>query len=109
MRSVSSAMAVSMMIGTLVSAAQPARHFQPAFAGQHEVQHHELEMPVDESAPRLLAVARGGDPQALALQKFGQQVADLAVVIDDQYMGQGFHACYNSRFARGLCSGGCNW
>ena len=82
--------------------AQPARELQPAFARQHQVQHHQLEMPVDEGAAGLLAVARGGDAQALAFQEFGQQVADFAVVIDDQNMRHGFHGCYNSRLAPGV-------
>jgi hypothetical protein len=76
--------------------AEPAGEIQPALPRQHQIQHHELVMPIHEGPARFLAIARGGHPQAVALQELGQQVADFAVVIDDKDMRQRFHGCYNN-------------
>ncbi len=77
-----------MTIGT----AQPARHFQAAFAGQHEVQHHELVVAERPGAARLAPVAGGGHAEPVALEKACQQVADFAIIIDHENMRHGVHA-----------------
>ena len=63
MRSVSSPIAVSMTIGTSALGAQPAREVEPALAGQHQVEHHQLVVaggarPAAPRAPSRAAVTR---------------------------------------------------
>jgi hypothetical protein len=73
-------------------AAHPAGQFQPTLAGQHQVEHHQLEVPGRPRAPRLPCVADGRDPEAVSLQEAGKQVAYFPVIIDDEDVRHRFHA-----------------
>ena len=73
-----------MTIGTSRLGAQPARQIEAGFAGQHQVEHDKLVVAVQPGAPRLLAVAHRGDPDALLFQEAGEKIADFAVVVDDE-------------------------
>ena len=72
--------------------AQPAREVEAGFAGQHEVEHDELVVPVEPGAAGFLAVAHRGDADALLFQETREQVADVAVIIDDEDVGRLVHA-----------------
>ena len=49
-------------------------------------------MPVGPGAAGLLAVADGGDADLLLFQKAGEQIANVAIVVDDQDVRDRFHA-----------------
>ena len=65
--------------------AQPAGEVEAAFARQHQVEHHEVIMPVGEGAAGLPGVAHRGHAHAmLLLQEARQQIADLAIIVHHQ-------------------------
>ena len=64
---------------------------RPDLPGQHQVQHHQLVMPVGPGAAGFFAVPHGGNANLLLLQKPCEQVADFTVVIDDEDMRLRFH------------------
>jgi hypothetical protein len=49
-------------------------------------------VPVQPGAPRFLAVADGGDADALFLEESRQKIANFAIVIDDEDMRGLVHA-----------------
>jgi hypothetical protein len=63
---------------------------QAVFAGEHQVEHHEVEPPCFEGARHRPAVGNGLDAQAMLAQEARQQIADLTVVVDDQNL-RGVH------------------
>ena len=68
----------------LALAAQPAGQVEPGLARQHQVEHDKLVVAVEPGPSGLLAVAHGGDPDALLFQEAGEQIANFAVVVDDE-------------------------
>jgi hypothetical protein len=72
--------------------AQPSGEVEAGFAGQHQVEHDKLVVAVEPGASGFLAVADGGDADALLFKEAGEQVADFAVVIDDEDVGRLVHA-----------------
>ena len=78
--------------GHLGLAAQPAREVEATLARQHQVEDHEMVVAVGEGAAGFPGVAHRGHPHVvLLLQEAGEQIADLAVVVDHQDVGGMFH------------------
>ena len=92
MRSVSSPMAVSMMIGGGGLGAQVAAQAEAVFAGHHDIEDQEIDARVGEDAAGLARVLGGGHAIAMLGEEPGQQVADLAIIVDDEQVGRDFHA-----------------
>jgi hypothetical protein len=63
--------------------AHPAREVEAGFAGQHQVQHDDVVVAGGPDAAGFPRVAGDGDAHPVLFQEAGQQVADLAVVVDD--------------------------
>ena len=55
-------------------------------AGHHDVEDQQVEMQAEQLGAGILGAHRGGDAVALAAQKTRQQIADAAVVVDQQQM-----------------------
>ncbi len=73
-------------------AAQPAGEVEATLARQHQVEHDEMVVAIGEGAAGFPGVAHRGHPHVvLLLQEAGEQIADLAVVVDHQDMGCMFH------------------
>ena len=72
-------------------APHPACEVEPTLPRQHQIEDDEVEMGVRPSPPRLARVAHGGHPEPVALEEAGQQLADLAVVVNDQDVLGGLH------------------
>jgi hypothetical protein len=64
--------------------AQVAAQGESILAGQHQVEHDQVEASLVQRGAHLAAISDRRAAQALLLQVFGEQVADLAVVIDDE-------------------------
>ena len=85
MRSTSSPLAVSMMIGVqVVGGAQAAADRQAVLAGQHQVEHDQVDGLARHQAVERLAVLGEHDLEAFLRQVAAQQVADARVVVDDE-------------------------
>ena len=67
--SISSVLAVSMMIGTELLRAQPPADLEPVDLRQHDVEHHQVEVLAVEALERLLAVGGRHDLVALLLER----------------------------------------
>ena len=83
-RSTSSPLAVSMMIGMLRLGAQAPAQRQAVLAGQHQVEKDEVDAAVGQHLAHGAAVRRGADPEAFLGQRAGDEIADLAMIVDDQ-------------------------
>ncbi len=84
MRSTSSTLAVSMMIGVRVlGRAQPAADRQAVFARQHQVEHDQVDGLAGEHAVQRLGVFGQQHVEAFLRQVAAQQVADACVVVDN--------------------------
>ena len=80
-------------------AAEPAGKVQPAFTGQHQIEHDQVVVAVGEGAPSLPGVAHRGDPHAVLLfQETRQQIADFPVVVHHQDVRHLFHALLHTAF-----------
>ena len=93
-RSVSSPIAVSMTIGTSDWERNQRARSRPDFAGQHQVEHHELVMSVRPGPAGFLTVAHRGDTDLLFFEKTGEQIADLAIIVDHQDVRTDSMLCY---------------
>ena len=83
-RSISSPFAVSMMIGTFELGAKRAAERKSVLAGQHEIEEDEVNPAVGHDLTHGSTVRSRADPEALLGQCARDQIADLAMVIDDQ-------------------------
>ena len=101
MRSTSSPLAVSMMIGiVLLGAAQAPADRQAVLAGQHQVEHQQVDSARASALVHAGRVGCGVDGEALFAQIALQQFAQAHVVVDDEDLG------FSLRHARILSSGG---
>ena len=91
MRSVSSPMAVSMRIGMFELGAQLAADFEAALAGQHQVEDDEIDARRFQHVVHRGRIARREDPVTVLRQKARDQIANLAIVVDDE------KACFAQR------------
>ena len=80
----SSSRAVSMMIGTVLSARSRLQTSSPSIFGQHDVEHDEVDLLLGEPAQRLLAVARLDDAVAVPLERVREERLDRVLVVDEQ-------------------------
>ena len=71
---------------------QPAGEGQSVLAGQHQIEGDEIDRGLRHDPSHSRAVLRDRDPVALAGQIFLDQVADLALIIDDQNVTVVVHA-----------------
>ena len=67
-------------------AAQPAADGESVFAGQHEVQHHEVRRIALELAVEIAGVGQRRDLETLFAQVSRQQIAQAHVVVDDEHL-----------------------
>ena len=74
------------MIGMLDSARRLAAEREAVLARQHQVEEDEIDAAVGQDLAHGTAVRRGADPEALLGQRTRDEIADLAVVVDDQDM-----------------------
>ena len=81
------------MMGKLRIAAQPAAEAEPVLARQHEIEDHEVDRARRLTPSRISCPFFAVETAiAVAGQELRDQIADAAVVIDDQEMGRGIHA-----------------
>jgi hypothetical protein len=66
--------------------ADEAGEIEAGFAGHHDVEDQQIEMQAEQLGAGVGGARRGGDAIALAGQKARQQIADAAVVVDQQQM-----------------------
>jgi hypothetical protein len=66
--------------------ADEARQIKSGFAGHHDVEDQEVKVKPEQLGAGVAGARRRGDAIALAGQKARQQVADAAVVVDQQQM-----------------------
>ena len=81
------------MIGTVAVGAQRAAERQPVLARQHQVEQNEVDARIGQHLAHRLAVAGGADAEAFLGERARHQVADLAMVVDDQDVRTIVHAC----------------
>ena len=82
--SISSSLAVSMMIGTWLRLRMPAADLDAVELRQHDVQDDEVESLLGETVQRLAAVVRGNDLVALLSQRVGEKRLHGLLVVDEQ-------------------------
>ena len=82
--SISSDLAVSMMIGTEERARKRRHTSRPSILRQHHVEHDEVERLLGEARERLAAVGRLHHLVAVALQRERQQRLDRLLVVDEE-------------------------
>src|SRR4029079_8883674 len=70
---------------------------QPVLTRQHEVEEDEVDPAVGHGFPHAAAVRRDADPEAFLGQSAGNQIANLAMIIDDQDVRRVRHAKEYSR------------
>ena len=88
MRSTSSPLAVSMMMGTDSPAARRRRQTGKAvLAGQHEIQHDQTRAVALQLAVEVARVGQRGDLEALLAEIAGEKVAQPHIVVDDENLG----------------------
>ncbi|SPD67736.1 protein of unknown function (plasmid) [Cupriavidus taiwanensis] len=85
--------------------AQVAAQRQPVFAGQHQVQHHQVDRALVQRRAHLAPVGGQGHAHAAALEVGGNQFADFAVVVDDKDMVLRGHGGSRNRRRRKRKSG----
>ena len=84
--SISSAFAVSMMIGTELFARSRRQTSSPSTFGQHDVEHHQVELlAVEVAASASWPSTRGHDLVALLLERIAEQLLDRLLVVHQQY------------------------
>ena len=86
------------MIGMLVAgAAQPPADRQAVLAGQHQVEHHQVEALAREQLVHRVRVRHGAHDESLLGEVAVEQVAQPHVVVDDEDLGFRFsHGRYGS-------------
>ena len=75
--------------------AQVAAQGESVLAGHHEVEHDQVDAVGLERGLHLAPVGGGGAAQALLLEVVGEQLADVAIVIDDQDVVGRVHAGFS--------------
>ena len=70
--------------GHIILIAQPAGEIQSGFSRQHQVEHDQMIMPLFPDTLGFPCVSDAGDAHLVALEKFREEIADFAVIIDDQ-------------------------
>ena len=86
--------------------ADEAREIEAGFAGHHDVEDQQIEMQAEQLGAGVAGARRRGDAIAFAGQKARQQIADAAVVVDQQQMRRVVGRL--RRRARGSCGDGCS-
>ena len=99
MRSTSSTLAVSMMIGVTSLAARRRRQIdRPSSPGQHQVEHDQVDGLASQQAVQRLGIFGEQDFEAFLGQVAAQQVADACIVVDDHHaVGAGIGGCIHGR------------
>ena len=82
--SISSDLAVSMMIGTELRVRRRRQTSSPSIARQHQVEHDEVEGLLVEPVERLPSVGRLDDVVALLAQRIGEQRLDRLLIVHEQ-------------------------
>ena len=85
--SISSDLAVSMMIGTELRLRSRRQTSSPSILREHQVEHDEVERLLVEAVERLAAVGGLHDVVALLAQRIRQQRLDRLLVVDEQDAG----------------------
>ena len=82
-----------MITGVFDVAARSRRHIaQAVLSGQHQVEHDQVDLSVPQQPVHRLRVPRAVDAVTVLPEITPGEVADLAVVVDDQDVGRGGHA-----------------
>lgn len=77
---------------------QAAAYLRAVLAGQHQVQHDQVEVAAIQRLPHLRGIAHAAHLEALRLQVSLQQLAQPHVVVHQQHAGQGLvHAATIAR------------
>ena len=82
--SISSDLAVSMMIGTELRLRSRRQTSSPSILRQHQVEHDEIERLLVEPLERLASVGGLDDVVALLAQRIGEQRLNRLLVVDEQ-------------------------
>ena len=80
-----------MMIGMFEFGAQRAAERKAVLARQHQVEQDEIDAAVGQDLAHGPAVRRRADAEALLGQRARDQIADLAMVVDDQDVRRPWH------------------
>ena len=72
------------MIGMFDSARSAPAEREPVLARQHEIEEDEIDPAVGQDLAHGAAVRRGADPEAFFGQRARDEIADLAMIVDDQ-------------------------
>jgi hypothetical protein len=92
--------------GQVGPGAQVTTQRQAVVAGQHHVQHHQVEAATVQRLPHGAAVGHGGGALAVLFEIARQQAADLGVVVDDEDVVGSVHRCVQGPIAPGAaCCG----
>src|SRR4029077_7992528 len=71
--------------------ADRAAELEPADAGEHHVEHHELRRLTFHEPAHLAAVSRHHDTETVALEVLRNDVPDSGLVVDDEHGARGLH------------------
>ena len=77
--------------GDVGHGAQPAGDVEAGLAGEHEVEDDELVVAGGPGTACVAAIADGGDAHSVTVEETGEEVADFAVIVDEQDVGGGVH------------------
>ena len=80
------------MIGMFDSARSAPAQRQAVLARQHQVEEDEVDAAVGQHLAHGAAVGRRADPKTFLGQRTRDEIADLAVVVDDQDVRGALHA-----------------
>ena len=89
--------------GFVLAGAQFTAQHQAVIAGHHQVQHDQVHLIGFQKMAHLPAVGNHGGAQAVLLQVIAHQLADLAIVIDDQDVVHMLHCSTLLLFACARC------
>jgi hypothetical protein len=78
--------------GGAVGGRQAAADGQAVLAGQHDVEHHQIDRASGQHLFHGAGVGRGLDGVAVATQEVGHDVADAGIVVDDEDTGAAHRA-----------------
>ena len=82
------------MIGTDEPARSSRHRSRPDAPGQHQVEDDQIDRSAARRLAHLATVTGAGRPVAVLAQEAGDQLADLAVIIDDKNVRFGLQAVY---------------
>ena len=80
-----------------------AAQFETADAGQHDVENDQVDRRLSQHLAHLVAIAGGADLETVAAQELGDEMADLAIVVDDEDMRAA--AGFRRRARSGIAAG----